>query len=262
MYYLRLSLVLVTLALIAIHPQSTAAKATFSSGACLATAPIDRTVDCGTVTLPLSADVPNGTQIQLPIMIVRSSESNNNRPLFLLQGGPGGNTIDTFVSIINNTQTKNGETVPSGLRFENKASDFRNDYRFMSTEIVNEKLKDLKAKTSIKWNVSVQPSVANIQRFKFQSQANTEEPVFVAKTDGSKLKFHFGDPSSMNGEFVFDNGISGALTKAWQFPVAPVISILNLLGDKTLQISDQGALQIIVDSGTAEYTYTLPAQVK
>lgn len=169
---------------------------------------------------------------------------------------------DTDASIVVNTQTKNGETVPSGLRFENKVSDFRNDYRFMSTEIVNEKLKDLKAKTSIKWNVSVQPSVANIQRFKFQSQANTEEPVFVAKTDGSKLKFHFGDPSSMNGEFVFDNGISGALTKAWQFPVAPVISILNLLGDKTLQISDQGALQIIVDSGTAEYTYTLPAQVK
>jgi hypothetical protein len=169
---------------------------------------------------------------------------------------------DTDASIVVNTQTKNGETVPSGLRFENKASDFRNDYRFMSTEIVNEKLKDLKAKTSIKWNVSVQPSVANIQRFKFQSQANTEEPVFVAKTDGSKLKFHFGDPSSMNGEFVFDNGIAGTLTKAWQFPVAPVISILNLLGDKTLQISDQGALQIIVDSGTAEYTYTLPAQVK
>jgi hypothetical protein len=169
---------------------------------------------------------------------------------------------DTDATIVVNTQTKNGETVPSGLRFENKASDFKNDYRFMSTEIVNEKLKDLKAKTSIKWNVSVQPSVANIQRFKFQSQANSEEPVFVAKTDGSKLKFHFGDPSSMNGEFVFDNGIAGTLTKAWQFPVAPVISILNLLGDKTLQISDQGALQIIVDSGTAEYTYTLPAQVK
>jgi hypothetical protein len=169
---------------------------------------------------------------------------------------------DTDATIVVNTQTKNGETVPSGLRFENKAADFKNDYRFMSTEIVNEKLKDLKAKTSIKWNVSVQPSVANIQRFKFQSQANSEEPVFVAKTDGSKLKFHFGDPSSMNGEFVFDNGIAGTLTKAWQFPVAPVISILNLLGDKTLQISDQGALQIIVDSGTAEYTYTLPAQVK
>jgi len=94
-------MVLVTLAFIAIHPQSTSAKATFSSGACLATAPVDRTVDCGTVTLPLSAEAPNGTQIQLPIMIVRSSESNNNRPLFLLQGGPGGNTIDTFVSIIN-----------------------------------------------------------------------------------------------------------------------------------------------------------------
>mgnify|MGYP003703828891 CR=1 FL=1 len=72
----------------------------------------------------------------------------------------------------------------------------------------------------------------------------------------------FDNSQNINGEFVFDNGISGTISKAWQFPVAPVISILNLLGDKTLQISDQGALQIIVDSGTAEYTYTLPAQVK
>lgn len=109
MYFLRLSLVLIALASIAILPTSAQAKATFSSGECLATAPSDRTVDCGTVTLPLSADAPNGAQIQLPIMIVRSTESNNNRPLFLLQGGPGGNTIETFVSIL----TKPSSGLPS-----------------------------------------------------------------------------------------------------------------------------------------------------
>ena len=40
------------------------------------------------------------------------------------------------------------------------------------------------------------------------------------------------------------------------------MSILNLTGDKTMRISDQGALQITVDSGITEYEYILPAQSK
>ena len=34
-------------------------------------------------------------------MIIRSTVSNSHPPLYLLQGGPGGDTIDTFVSILN-----------------------------------------------------------------------------------------------------------------------------------------------------------------
>ena len=34
---------------------------------------------------------------------------------------------------------RNGETMPIGLHFENATKDFKNDYRFMSTEIINEK---------------------------------------------------------------------------------------------------------------------------
>ena len=41
-----------------------------------------------------------------------------------------------------------------------------------------------------------------------------------------------------------------------------VIAILSLGGKSTMRISDQGAMQITVDSGIAEYHYILPAQSK
>ena len=39
------------------------------------------------------------------------------------------------------TQDKNGVTVPVGIHFENKGGDFKNDYRFMTSEVINDKLK-------------------------------------------------------------------------------------------------------------------------
>jgi len=41
-----------------------------------------------------------------------------------------------------------------------------------------------------------------------------------------------------------------------------VQAILNLNGELTMSISDQGAMQISVDSGMAKYDYILPAQSK
>ena len=158
-------------------------------------------------------------------------------------------------------QDRNGESVPVGVHFENKAGDFKNDYRFMAAEIVSDKLKTVKFK-GVKWNVDMVPSVASIQRLKFQAQANSEETTFTAKTEGTDLKFFFGDHSSHAGNFVFQTDVSGSLSKSWAWPVAVVISILNLPGDKTFKISDEGAAMITVDSGIAEYNYILPAQTK
>jgi hypothetical protein len=158
-------------------------------------------------------------------------------------------------------QDRNGESVPVGVHFENKVGDFKNDYRFMAAEIVSDKLKTVKFK-GVKWNVDIVPSVASIQRLKFQAQANSEETTFTAKTEGTDLKFFFGDHSSHAGNFVFQTDVSGTLTKSWAWPVAVVISILNLPGDKTFKISDEGAAMITVDSGIAEYNYILPAQTK
>lgn len=156
---------------------------------------------------------------------------------------------------------RNGEDIPTGLHFENEAGDFENDYRFMSTEIINEKLKSVKFKGAT-WNIDFEPSVTSIQKLKFQANAHSEEPVFQVKTDNGNLVFSFGDASTHAGEFVFQAGVTGKLKQAWAWPVVQVMSILNLTGDKTIRIADAGAMQITVDSGLAEYNYILPAQSK
>jgi hypothetical protein len=159
------------------------------------------------------------------------------------------------------TITKKDDGVPNGVHFENSVSDFKNDYRFMSAEIVNDKLKTVKFK-GVKWGVEIEPSVASIQRLKFQAQANSEETTFIAKTENGNLVFYFGDHSSHAGNFVFAHDVAGALNKAWSWPVSAVISILSLAGDKMIRFSDEGAAQITVDSGLAIYNYILPAQTK
>ena len=156
---------------------------------------------------------------------------------------------------------RNGATIPVGIHFENATKDFKNDYRFMNAEIINEKLKTVKFKGA-SWDVEVQPTMAAIQRFKLQATANAEETVFTVMTDNGDLKFKFGDASTHAGEFVFQPGITGQLKNEWAWPVAQVLAVLGLNGDKTMRISDQGAMQISVDSGLATYDYILPAQSK
>jgi len=160
------------------------------------------------------------------------------------------------------TQDRNGTTVPVGLHFENAAGDFKNDYRFMSQEIVNDKLKTVKMTKQVNWNVEFEPSVANIQRLKLMASANAEEANFTAKTNNGNLELSFGDHSSHAGNFVLQAGVAGTLSKGWSWPVAAFIAILNLAGDKTVKISDEGVAQITVDSGLATYNYILPAQSK
>jgi len=158
-------------------------------------------------------------------------------------------------------QQRNGEDILTGLHFANNTGDFENDYRFMSLEVINDKLKTVKFKGA-KWDIEFQPTVASIQKLKFQAAAHTEEQVFQVMTDNGDLVFSFGDASTHAGSFTFQSGITGKLKQTWSWPVAAVQSILNLAGDITMRISDQGAMQITVDSGIAVYDYILPAQSK
>lgn len=159
------------------------------------------------------------------------------------------------------TTEKNGETVPSGLHFENEKGDFQNDYRFMSAEIINEKVKSVKFKGAT-WEIDFQPSVAAIQRLKFQQNAHSEETVFQVSVKNNNLVFSFGDSSTHAGSFIFQHDVEGSLSKEWSWPVTQVISILSLPGEVSMKISDSGAMQITVDSGITEYNYILPAQTK
>ena len=155
---------------------------------------------------------------------------------------------------------RNGEVIPVGLHFENQGHDFKNDYRFMSTEIINEKLKTVKFRGA-KWDVEVNPTVQSIQRFSFQSVANSEHSVFLPKTDGKNLKFIFGDQSTHGGEFVFATDVVSTFNKAWTWPVAPVLAILKIAdaNNATVSFSNEAAMQITLDSGIATYKYIIPA---
>ena len=150
---------------------------------------------------------------------------------------------------------------PESLEFENAVGDFRNSYRFMSANLVNARVKEAQFK-GVTWNVEFEPMVASVQRLKWQNQANSEELHFQMKTENGNLKFYFGDQSTHAGNFVFHTGVKGTIKRAWSYPVKTVISILDLVGDKTFRISDEGAVQITVDSGLAMYSYILPAQSK
>lgn len=158
-------------------------------------------------------------------------------------------------------QNRNGTDTPVGLHFTNPAADFKNDYRFMTSEIVAEKLKTAKLLVN-NWEIEFEPTVVGIQRLKMQSQANSDVTNFRVIADGTNLKFEFGDHSTHAGDFVFQPAVSGKLKQNWSFPVKQVISILDLVGDKVMKITDQGAMQITVDSGMAVYNYILPAQSK
>jgi len=158
-------------------------------------------------------------------------------------------------------ETKDNEDVPAAIHFETAAKDFVNDYRLMSKNVVEDKVKAVTFKGAT-WDVTFEPTVAGIMRLKKQASANSEEINFKTKTENGDLKIYFGDPSTHSGNFVFQPGVSGNLTRPWQWPVKVFLAIMDLPGDKTVRISDQGACEITVDSGLATWQYLLPAQAK
>jgi hypothetical protein len=150
---------------------------------------------------------------------------------------------------------------PGGISFENKSGDFKNNYRFMQAAMVNQFLPDASMKP-VKWGVDIVPSVASIQKLKFQSSAHSDANSFSARVDNGDLKFYFGDPSSHAGSFVFAAGCGGTLTKPLFLPTAVVNNIFSLAGDKTFKASDSGVAEITVDTGLTLYRYLIPSQSK
>jgi hypothetical protein len=61
---------------------------------------------------------------------------------------------------------------------------------------------------------------------------------------------------------VFHAGVSVKLSKDWKWPVGAFSSILNLVGDKIIKISDAGVSMITVKTGMAEYEFILPGMTK
>jgi hypothetical protein len=236
---------------------------------------VQHTYGLGVINVIKITGTPEVTSInafdQVTKTVVLNADFKNPLPDFIgTFGMPNLDRLNTIINIpeykedakITVTKQKNqdGNDVPSGVHFENKTGDFKNDYRFMGEAVINDQLKNVKMKP-VKWNVEVVPSAASIQKLKFQSMAHSDATTFSSKTENGELKFFFGDHSSHAGSFTFTT-TDGSLSKQLNWPVTVVNSILSLPGDKTFKISDEGVAEITVDSGLAVYRYLLPAQTK
>lgn len=155
----------------------------------------------------------------------------------------------------------NGELSYTSIHFKNQQGDFQNDYRLMNPTVVNTKMQSINFKGAT-WDITFEPSVASIQRLRFQANVHSEESMFETIYDNGDLIFKFGDANTHAGSFVFESNVIGKLKNVWLWPVNQIISILGLTGDITMQISDGGMMQITVDSGIAEYNYLIPALTK
>jgi hypothetical protein len=232
---------------------------------------VEHTYDLGCIDLIKITGDDQSTQISglaEDLSVVVQAQYNNPVPEFIgTFGMPNLGKLKTLLNLQEYREdaklaiTKGNTGEPDGISFENKNGDFKNNYRFMSSQIVTDKLKTPKFK-GVNWHIEFEPTVASIMRLKMQMSANAEEPNFQAKTENGDLKFFFGDHSTHAGNFVFQAGVNGQLKRAWSWPAKQFVSIMDLTGDKIVRISDDGAAQITVDSGLAVYNYILPAQSK
>jgi hypothetical protein len=160
---------------------------------------------------------------------------------------------------VSTTALSSGELAT--IEFNNQFNDFTNTYRLMATAVVNSQISSVTFKEPA-WNLDFEPLNANIQKFRYQTQALSDSVQFQTFTKGGNLYFEMGEVSSHQGTFVFQGPVSGRLADRLSFPVKQVLAILSLTGDKRMKISDAGAMQITVLSGVADYTYIIPVQAK
>jgi hypothetical protein len=234
---------------------------------------IDHTYNLGVLTTVKVTGTEEQTKIESMAdnrAIVMTGEIKNPEPSMIgLFGMPQMNKLkylfdcpeykeDATINIVNGI--RNGVNVLTGVHFENKAGDFKNDYQFMLPDAISEKHKS-PLFMGVKWDVTISPTLTGIQRFGFQAAANNEHTTFLTTVDGDKLKFVFGDVSTHGGEFVFGTGVSGHLNKERLWPVIPVLSILKIadVNNTTMRFSNSGAIEIELDSGIAVYKYIIPA---
>jgi hypothetical protein len=164
---------------------------------------------------------------------------------------------DAKISVLKETKDE-GEQL-SVIHFENKNGDFVNDYRLMGKTLVEQKIKNVIFKGAV-WNLNFKPTIPGITRLKKQASVHNDEPNFNAFYENDSLFMSFGTGSSHASKFMFQAGVSGSLTKSFHWPVKQFLSIMDLVGDKHIYISDQGVMRITLDSGIADYEYLLPIQ--
>lgn len=163
----------------------------------------------------------------------------------------------SVISVV--TEQRGGVDVPTTIRFETANKDCVNNYRLMSKELVESRVKTIELKGTPSWNVEFTPVQANVARLKRQAMVHSENTTFSVRIDGSDLKVHFGDPANHSGNFVLQSGVQGTMKNSLALPIKAFLSIMDLPGEKVIRLSDRGVAEIVVASGISVYSYMLPA---
>jgi len=204
-------------------------------------------------------------------VVVRAKTHN---PVQEFQGTFGLPNLNTLNLLLKNPEYKenpsielvvekrNNKDIPVSVFFENEEGDFNNDYKLIAPEVINAKLEEYEF-AEPDWHIEFTPSMASVQRLKLQAQIHSDEEYFKSKVEKKDLIVSFGGITSTHvGNFVFQSGIEGKMRNTFNWPLASVINILNLDGDKMMKISDHGLMMITVDSGLTVYDYIIPAVTK
>ena len=172
--------------------------------------------------------------------------------------------VDEATINVNNRE-RNGEQVLESLTFEDQYGN-TDQYRFMSKEVVDQQLKTVKFR-GVNWNVSFEPTKQSVQELAQIANIYVNiEPTFSVRTENGNVVIGVGtdDGSGHVGKRIFARNVAGELKQHWSWPLHQVLAILKLgmSGACIMNISDQGALQIAIDSGLITYDYILPAMNK
>ena len=168
---------------------------------------------------------------------------------------------DATITIVE--KEENGEKVPQYMQFVNKNKDFKNEYRFVSKNIINRQVEDtVLEEKNITWVAEFVPSQISIDRLKRMAGSITEDTFFSYKLEDEDLNFYFDNPSSHGGSFTFEKLKKGTLRHSFTWVLSLFQSVLDLDGDKKITMSDQGIIKIEVDSKIAKYDFYLLAQQK
>lgn len=198
-------------------------------------------------------------------------DGSSMEPVEEIHGVFGIADLKQFTNIIRNKEYKEGANIyieddlrgnvitPSYIMFNNATNDFQNSVRLMGEDQINKKLPDIDTKVDLVHDVSFVPDDDGINRFKSQMSLSSNENTFVATTEDGNLVFQFGSISTIAGKIIFARDVEGELKVKRQYPCAYLKSILALKGEKVIQFSDQGLIQVQVKTDLMEYTYTVSA---
>lgn len=158
---------------------------------------------------------------------------------------------------------KNDKDEPTNLHFETDDGTFKNDHRFMSSAIIEQRLKTLTLAEEEKWSINITPTQDAIKRLQYQSIISDEELVLIEVVD-KLLIMKFGGPSTHAGEFVFSDNIDGPMPNGLYWLASAILPILKLRESEEVLVSfsERGLLRITAISSIGVYDYLLSPQTR